>query len=285
MRHIAAVVLVAMFACVSGPARAQTPEETLASLNFQTGSITLGDNLATVAQTPNFAYLSPADSQTLLTKVWGNPPGSGADVFGMILPVDDDWGIVVTYDDDGHVSDEDASEIDYGELLADMQEGTRADSEERVKQGYESIELVGWAKPPYYDAQTKKLYWAKRLKFGGAPADTLNYSIRVLGRAGTLQLNIVGGIDELATIDARVGEILSMVSFNSGNTYAEFDDSIDKVAGYGLAGLVAGGVLAKAGFFKILLASWKLIAVGAVVLFGGIGAIVKRMHGRGQAGN
>jgi uncharacterized membrane-anchored protein len=59
-----------------------------------------------------------------------------------------------------------------------------------------------------------------------------------------------------------------MTRFNQGNTYAEFNPSVDEAAAYGLAGLIAGGVLAKAGFFKgllaILLASKKL--VGAAVI-------------------
>jgi len=43
-----------------------------------------------------------------------------------------------------------------------------------------------------------------------------------------------------------------MVSFNPGDTYGEFDPKIDSTAGYTIAGLIAGGVLAKAGFFKAL---------------------------------
>ena len=49
------------------------------------------------------------------------------------------------------MSDEDADNIDYDELLAQMKESTAEGSKERVKQGYQSIELIGWASPPFYD--------------------------------------------------------------------------------------------------------------------------------------
>src|SRR2546421_9236086 len=42
-------------------------------------------------------------------------------------------------------------------------------------------------------------------------------------------------------------------SFNEGNRYAEFNPGMDQAAAYGIAGLIAGGLLTKAGFFKGLL--------------------------------
>lgn len=284
MRRMLAIV---SFLALALPNAARADErQVLDSLNFQSGTVTLGSNLATIALTPHFKYLAPADTEKFLVQVWGNPPGAGANTLGAIVPADADllsaegWAIIVSYDDSGHVSDDDAAEIDYDQLLKDMQESTRADNDERKKQGYEPIELVGWAKPPYYDSKAKKLYWAKRLKFGSDQQDTLNYDIRVLGRAGVLDLTAVSGIEQMAMIDGRAGEVLGMVNFSTGNTYADFDPSLDKVAGYGIAGLVAGGILAKAGFFKFLIALWKPIAVGAVVLFGAVGGAIRRMFRR-----
>lgn len=284
MRHLLAIACVLGLA-LTGAARGDE-RQVLDSLEFQTGTVTLGSNLATIALTPDFKYLSPADTEKFLVQVWGNPPGSGSSTLGAIVPADADllgaegWAIIVSYDDSGHVSDDDAADINYDQLLKDMQESTRADNEERKKQGYDAIELVGWAKPPYYDSQAKKLYWAKRLKFGTSDQDTLNYDIRVLGRAGVLDLTAVSGMDQLAMIDRRAGEVLGMVNFSNGNTYADFNPSMDKVAEYGIAGLIAGGILAKAGFFKLLLASWKFIAFGAVALFGAVGGAIRRLFRR-----
>jgi uncharacterized membrane-anchored protein len=267
-----------------------SPTDILRTLNYRKGSITLADNLATINLKNNFVYLDNADTQKFLTKIWENPPGAGQDSLGMLLPAGNNplaaeaYAVVITYEATGYVSDQDAEKIDYTALLRDMQEGTREVSKQRVASGYEPFELIGWARQPYYDKASKKMYWAKRLRFGNGPSDTLNYEIRVLGRHGVLSLNVVAGMEALAEIDQRSPEILSMVSFNQGNLYSEFNPSIDQAAAYGLAGLVAGGILTKAGFFKgllvLLLASKKLVAVvvlgGLASLWGGIKAIFRR---------
>jgi uncharacterized membrane-anchored protein len=191
------------------------------------------------------------------------------------------WAVVIDFDASGYVSDEDAGKIDYDQLLKKMQQETAEASKERVDQGLDSMALMGWAKKPSYDRATHKLYWAKRLHFGDEKEDTLNYDIRALGRRGVLVLNVVGSMDQLSMVDRRLPEILAMVSFNQGHTYAEFNPSVDQTAAYTLAGLIAGGVLAKAGFFKALLigilAFKKVLVLGAVAMFGAVGAVVKRL--------
>jgi uncharacterized membrane-anchored protein len=289
----AVLVVVAGAALMTGAAFAQSGQDVIKALDFRKGEIAIGENLARLSLTQNFSYLSPADTETFLTKAWGNPPDSVQETLGMILPADvdllgaDGWAIVVSYDESGHVSDEDANSIDYAQLLEDMQEATRAANDERTQQGFEPIELIGWAKEPRYDSQAKKLHWAKRLRFGDEPYETLNYEIRILGREGVLDLTFVAGMESLPMIERRMEEILTMVAFQPGNTYAEFQPGVDNTAAYGLAGLVAGGVLAKAGFFKValafLLASKKLLIIGVVAVLGGIGAFFRRLRGRSQA--
>lgn len=292
MGRLLAVAAAAALLITSYGARADE-RHVLESLKFESGTITLGDNLANLALTPDFQYLSPAETKRFLVEVWHNPPQAAEGTLGAIVPSKVDlttgegWAIIITYDDSGHVSDDDAAGIDYDQLLKDMQQATRDGNEERKKQGYESIELVGWAKPPYYDSQTKKLYWAKRLRFGSDSEETLNYMIRALGRSGVLELTVVASMQQLTTVDGRINEVLGMVSFKPGSTYAEFSPGVDKVAEYGIAGLIAGGLLAKAGFFKLLIAGaaalWKPIAVGAVVIFGAVGKFFRRLSGRRQA--
>ena len=62
-------------------------------------------------------------------------PG-GAHVFGP-----DSWGVLIDYEAMGWVDDADAASIDYDDLLAEMQEGTRAEAEERREMGLDGIEL------------------------------------------------------------------------------------------------------------------------------------------------
>jgi uncharacterized membrane-anchored protein len=140
-------------------------------LTFQNGAIVLPNKVATLALTEQYHYLSPEDTEKMLV-AWGNPPGW--ETLGSVVPAgvgpfnEEGWAVIVTYIDEGHVSDQDAHEIDYHELLADMKEGTREESEQRMNDGYEGLELLGWAAPPHYDQATRKLYWAKELKFGGS---------------------------------------------------------------------------------------------------------------------
>lgn len=264
----------------------QDPQALLRSLHFQSGQITLRDGIATLAVGPNFAYVDPKDAETFLVKIWSNPPGAGERTLGLLLPKDvnmlskDGWAVVVGYDESGHVSDSDANGIDYDDLLKDMQKSAEESNAARRERGFAPVTLVGWAAPPHYDQTAHKLYWAKRLRFEGNDADTLNYNIRALGRRGVLVLNVVASIDQLPMVERRVPEILGMVTFSPGNTYAEYDPDVDTVAAYGIAGLIAGGVLLKVGFFKALLAGIlafkKVLIVGAIAAFGAIASFFKR---------
>ncbi len=240
------------------------------SLKWQTGSISLKDGLAKINLTDNFRFIGNEDARKVLHNMWGNP--DDPDILGMIFPKDkgpldrDSWAITINYEENGYVKDDDAEKIDYDDLLKKMQQQARDASPEREKEGYPSIELVGWAAPPRYDKATHKLYWAKDLKFGNEKSDTLNYDIRILGRRGVLVLGAISSMQDFPEIDQKVPQILAMVDFQPGNTYAEFDPKIDKVAEYGLAALVAGGALAGAAKLGLLAAGFKWIVAGVLAL-------------------
>ena len=174
---------------------------------------------------------------------------------------------------------EDASKIDYTQLLHDMQEQTREANPEREKAGYGSLQLIGWAVPPRYDAGNNKLYWAKELQFDGEANHSLNYDIRVLGRHGYLSLNAVSGMAELALVREGMEKLLPMAEFEPGARYADHNPKTDKVAAYGVATLIGGGLAAKAGLFAklgLLLAKfWKLLLIGVVAF----GAAAKKFFG------
>lgn len=260
----------------AAPVEAQSAQQKvdafLASLKFQTGKITLPNGIAIVDLPTNFRYLSPADSEKLLVEAWGNPPGNKT--LGMIIPTetsplsDAGWGVVITYTEDGHVKDEDADKIDYASLLEDMKKEAEAANEERVKQGYSAMHLVGWAEPPRYDKQARKLFWAKEYAGSQQGENSLNYNIRVLGRKGVLVLNAIAGMKQISQIKNELPSILAVTEFTEGNRYADFDAKNDHVAEYGLAALVAGGVAAKLGFFAkigvFLLAFKKFIIIGLI---------------------
>ena len=259
------------------------------SLHPQQGKVDLKNGLASITLPDNFRYLSPTDAATVIYKIWGNPPGPAP--LGMIIPAGvsvlapDSWAVIITYDNDGYVKDADASKIDYAELLHKMQEATRDGNKAREEQHYPTLELVGWATPPVYDKEVHKMYWAKEIRFSDSPENTLNYNVRVLGRHGVLVLNTVAPMSIFPQVQKQTPDIVKMVDFNSGNRYADFDKSTDKVAAYGLAALVLGGIAAKAGFFKLLLvgllAAKKFVILGAVA----VASFAKRLFKRKSRGD
>jgi uncharacterized membrane-anchored protein len=279
---LATLLLLTLGSAAAEPAMDE--EKFLSTLNFQQGKIALPNNIATLDLPANFRYLNPADAGKVLEQGWGNPPGSKT--LGMIVPASvsvlsrEGWGVVVTYDKDGHVKDGDADSIDYSKLLKEMQEGTSEHNEERKKAGYPAMSLVGWAEPPSYSKSQHKLYWAQELHTDGADGNGLNYNIRVLGREGVLVLNAVAGMDQIAMIKKEMPAVTAFTEFTPGNRYSDFNESTDKVAEYGLAALVAGGVAAKMGLFGKLLA--LLLAFKKVVILGlaGAGTWLAKLFGR-----
>ena len=201
------------------------------------------------------------------------------------LASDHSWAVVVTYSDDGYVSDEDATKVDYGKIMKDMQEAQVDENAERKKQGYDELDIVGWAQPPHYDAATKRIYWAKELAVKGAQGNTLNYDIRVLGREGYLSMNAIAAMSDMNLVQAGMQQVIPMAEFQSGHRYADYKPGTDKLAAYGLAALVGGGIAAKAGLFAklgvFLLAAKKFIIAGVLA----IGAGVKKLFGGGKDKN
>ena len=241
------------------------------SLQYEYGKIDLGNGMASLEVPPGFGYLDAAQSQYVLEELWGNPP---SETFGMLVPSgqgvlqDDSWAFEISFDDMGYVKDDDAGDINYDDLLTEMQNDTRLASEERVRMGYEEVSLVGWAAPPFYDSKNKVLHWAKELKFGTDSLTTLNYNIRILGRKGVLVVNAIGGMNMFEQVKPTIEPIMRSVSFTDSNRYDDFDPSIDKVAAYTVGGLVAGKILAKAGILGLLAKFGKFIVLGIVAAGG-----------------
>lgn len=262
-------------------------------LHKQTGDVVIAPAKATLHLGDRYYFLPADDAKKVLTQVWGNPADAVSDVLGLVLPKgttasDNVWGAVVTYDDTGYVSDKDAAEQDYDKVLSDMRDAAKERNEERKKQGFSAVQIVGWAQPPSYDAKDHSLVWARQLKFEGSKGpDSLNYDVRLLGRRGVLSLNMVSDMAHLPEVRAAAAEFGRAASFDRGETYADYDASTDKTAEYGLAGLVAAGVgvaaAKKLGLLAIILGFGKkfivlIVAAGMAVMRWG-----RKLFGRKEA--
>ncbi|RFS21795.1 DUF2167 domain-containing protein [Chitinophaga silvatica] len=257
------------------------------SLHFEKGIIQLAGGKATINIPPGFRFLNSQESEKVLVQIWNNPPDQAKNVLGMIFPentgplTDSTYAFVVKFEDLGFIKDDDAEKIDYDEMLKNIHDGEAEENKAREAAGYSRFHLVGWAQKPFYDKEKKVLHWAKEIEFGnGKEVHTLNYNIRILGRHGVLSLNAVCTMEELPLVKANINKVLTMAQFTDGNAYADFDPKVDKIAAWTIGGLVAGKVLAKAGFFVIILkylgAFWKFILLGIAACFGFIKKLFKR---------
>ncbi|MBE7178107.1 MAG: DUF2167 domain-containing protein [Mucilaginibacter polytrichastri] len=274
--------LLLLFACTGIVTAQQDPIDSIeASFKYEYGTIPLQNGIGSIVIPQGFKYLDAKQAEHVLTDIWNNPKAENA-TMGFILPekqgVMDDNGYVfnIQYNEIGYVKDNDADDIDYSELLGELQKETEDGNAERIKAGYPAISLVGWASDPYYDKERNILHWAQELKFGSDSAHTLNYNVRVLGRKGVLVLNAISRMRDIGTVKADIPKVLNVVQFNEGYKYANFDPSVDNVAAWTIGSLVAGKLLAKVGFFALLLKFWKFILIGFVA----IGGFFKKMFRR-----
>jgi uncharacterized membrane-anchored protein len=254
------------------------------AMKYETGAIALSNAAIKLNVPTGFKYLNAAQSQYVISDLWGNPPRP--DVLGMIFPEnsgpfgENSYAFILSYDESGFVKDDDADKINYDDMLKDMQKEELEANKTRVAQGYSEIHIVGWASKPYYDKTNKVLHWAKNVHFGDAEINTLNYEVRILGRKGVLSMNAVATINEIDSVKKDIDKVLAIPAFTDGNTYKDFDSKTDNVAAWTIGGLVAGKILLKVGFWgiivKFLAVAWKFILLGLVAIWG----FIKRFFGR-----
>jgi uncharacterized membrane-anchored protein len=244
------------------------------SLDYQTGVIELeiGNSKLTVPK--GFLFLDKAQSIYVLSDLWGNPPDSS--ILGMLVPENrgvmesNSWVFTISFDEMGYVKDEDADEINYDDLLKEQQKEFKEINPERINQGYQPIEFIGWASTPYYDKSKKILHWAKELKFGDDSLNTLNYNLRLLGRKGIFVINAIATMDELPEVKTNINKVVASIEFKEGHRYSDYLPDIDNVAAFTVGGLVAGKILAKGGFLVMLAKFWKVILLAIAGLGSGI---------------
>jgi uncharacterized membrane-anchored protein len=149
------------------------------------------------------------------------------------------WFVVFSYDPSGYVKDDEGKTLDGDAILKTLQRGTEEDNRERKSRGWEAIYLDGWERAPFYDVRTHNLTWATRLhdESGGK---SINHSVRLLGRGGVMHADLVVFPEQFAEAVPEFDKILTGYNFKTGRTYAEWRQG-DKMAGYGLTALVAGG--------------------------------------------
>jgi len=242
MKKIASLALASCFLFIQ-PTMAQTSDAEaemirgLAALDWVQGpaSRPVGKT-ASIFVPEGYLYLNDVDTAKFL-ELNGNPPSGNSYT---LLPADYSWWSNFEFSEDGYVNDKE--KINADELLQTLKSGDAPSNELRKKLGMESVYTVGWAVVPHYDSSTNTLEWGTILR-SGSGEENVNYTVRLLGRKGVTAAILVTSIETLEMDVASFKNTLVGFSYNKGEKYADYRDG-DKLAGYGLAALVAGGTVA-----------------------------------------
>jgi uncharacterized membrane-anchored protein len=238
------------------------------SLDWKTeGTGTLGS----IAQidVPSGYRFTGTDGTVKLMEAFGNL--TSGEELGYISPLDMGWFAVFEFDDVGYVKDDDKDKLDADKILQQLKDGQKAANKELEKRGMPTLTVLGWQTPPFYNPQTNNLEWAIRLRSGDG-GSVVNYKTKLLGRRGVMDVVLVCDEEEMPTIIPEYQKLLTGYSFKKEESYAAFSKG-DKIAEYGLTGLIVGGGLLVAAKSGLLAKLWKPILIGLLA----IGAFLKRI--------
>src|SRR5690606_12825734 len=114
------------------------------------------------------------------------------------------------------------------------------------------------------------LEWAIKLQASDG-SQVVNYKTKLLGRRGVMDVVLVCDESQLATVVPEYQKLLTGFSFKKEESYAAFEKG-DKIAEYGITGLIVGGGLLVAAKSGLLSKIFKPLIIGLVA----VGAFVKR---------
>lgn len=281
-----AVALFALAFALPAHAQAPTPAQQLfESIKWQDGpdsarigtesQIAVPANCRFTGQAGTAAFLqatentvSPSDLGLLLCS-----QGEGDD--------ETTWFVVFSFDDSGYVEDTDAKDLDADAILKSLREGNDAANDERRSRGWTTLTLDGWVKAPFYDTRTNNLTWSTQVTAVGE-GQTVNHSVRLLGRGGVMNADLIIDPAEVDAAMPAFDAIVASHSFLPGRRYSEWREG-DKMAGYGLTALVAGGAVAAAAKTGLLGKLLKPLGVAFVGLLAWLRSLFSRKKEDGQA--
>jgi uncharacterized membrane-anchored protein len=260
----------------AGPKPSAPATATEAPYNWQLGPapLSLGHEVQ-LSLPAGYAFLGMPDADRFLKK---NGSFDNQGVLGVVLSQDEKqtWGVIIDYQEAGYVKDDE--KLDSGEILKSIRQGTDEANKERTAHGFPELHVGEWTESPHYDRATHRLVWG--LSVNSTHGTTINYNTRVLGRHGYVSLNLLSGADRIAVEKSNATTLLAATTFKNGARYEDFDKKTDKVAEYGLMGLILGGaglvglkavkIGLLAGALKFLVAGWKLVAAFFIALGAGI---------------
>lgn len=243
----------AMPVTISAEEEEQTEAEV--ELNWIEGDgqqVSLG-SIAKLTLPENYVFLDKDDTIAMLESSEDIPTYNE---IGYIEPLSEGqyWAVYFEYEESGHISDDDKTEIDADDLLKSYKAGQEEANKQLPPEN--QLTVKGWFAPPKYDETLRSLTWALLLEDHNG-AELINFNVRILTRIGNISVILVSDPENLDA-DRKVmeAEILPALTTNPGQTYNDYDPATDKSSSAGLTGLILGGAglvaAKKAGLISII---------------------------------
>jgi len=222
------------------------------------------DDIAEVNVPDGYQFVARDGATAILTRM-GNPVPKN--LVGLLASPSTRGGIVLKFSKIGFVKDSDKDQLSATNMMAAIQRVIDRQNIEAAKQGLPLISSAEWQLKPSYDAAQNKLEWAIKAQAGKDIA--VNYSVRMLGRQGVLELVAVQPNEPDIDL-APLKRLASGISFVKGQRYSDFGHG-DKVAKTSLAALAASDEISDS--------DSDSAKTQAIVLWGGISAGVLVLGG------
>lgn len=263
--YLGAVVSLALIApvfaqeSVPSGTPARSPAEQISELRWVHGPANvLMQGNATFRVPVGYEMLEPPDAGTFI-RLQGNPSNKyeNQEYILQSESATSRWFSILRYVDSGHIPDDNS--IDAPKILEDMKEFSTQDNEQRRQSRLTTMDLTGWELQPTYDLQSHRLEWAFRFQ-NSDNTQTTNLDTRILSRTGYFNVIVVSEPSQFLQDMQDFNSVIRNVNFEDGYRYNDYKTG-DKLATYGLMGLIAGGTVAVAAKTGLLAGLGKMAAV------------------------
>jgi uncharacterized membrane-anchored protein len=177
---------------------------------------------------------------------------------------------------DGYVSLDDWDDVDADAMLKSVSENTEAANAKRQGTGISPLHVVGWLERPHLDRSTNTVQWAFEARSDDGAL--VNSIALVLARDGFEKLTWIG--PKTAVNDGLLKIAQCGFNFPTGGRYTDHVAG-DKVAEYGIAGLVAAVLgaktVAKLGILAAIAVFAKKFAVLLLLPFSALFVWIRRL--------
>ena len=192
--------------------------------------------------------------------------------------------LIYAWINDGYVSIDDWKTLNPDELLNVVKENTAAGNEVRRSKSFPTLEVAGWIQKPTLDPANNAITWAFKVKQSDG-GEVMNAVAVKLGRFGFERITWIGDPTLYQSSSNDLALAMKDFDFDQGARYGDYEVGKDRLAAYGVAGLVAGiiaGKTANVGAFAALALFGKKFAVaigiGVVALLSRVKSLFRRKN-------